>query len=337
MKIAVITNHLQHVESDSIYELVTELDRLPYVKEIIIVSLGCVENSQFYATPTQGEIYGKLFNQEFQFCNRISWYRNCQVFQTNEFDALLLRLDRPVSDGFLFALKKSLRNDCIIVNDTDGIIKTGSKEFLLQVSHLCPDIALCKNLDDVKKMAESYPIVLKPLDNYGGQGLIRIDGKLSWHEAAPMPVEDIYELLDTQLSESKPMLGMKFLKNVANGDKRVLIVDGVVLGATLRIPKQGSWLANLKQGATTEYVEPNEEELTIANELHPIMHQNGVVIYGFDTLEDDDGVRVLSEINTLNVGGFIQAQEHAGRPIVAQAAKGIWNYINEKYHKEKQA
>ncbi|HXR82408.1 MAG TPA: hypothetical protein VN763_15890, partial [Saprospiraceae bacterium] len=50
--------------------------------------------------------------------------------------------------------------------------------------------------------------------------------------------------------------------------------------------------------------------------------------YGFDTLIDDDGKRVLSEINTMSVGGLMPLQEMSGRPVVEEAARGIWDYVS---------
>ena len=123
---------------------------------------------------------------------------------------------------------------------------------------------------------------------------------------------------------------MKYLKNVDRGDKRVIVVNGKIMGATLRIPKQGSWICNLSAGGSSNLAKADDNEIKISESISPTIIDQGVVIFGFDTLVDDNGNRVLSEINTLNVGGLLQAEMHSGKPVVQDSANLIWSYICEK-------
>ena len=125
------------------------------------------------------------------------------------------------------------------------------------------------------------------------------------------------------------MLAMKYLKNVTQGDKRVVVVGGEIQGAILRLPARGSWLCNLKQGGSAAFADVDKSERQIAEVISPILRKQGVLIFGFDTLVDDHGIRRLSEINTLNVGGLLQAQEFSGVPIIKNSANAIWKYIVE--------
>ena len=122
---------------------------------------------------------------------------------------------------------------------------------------------------------------------------------------------------------------MRYLKNVTKGDKRIVVVAGECLGAVLRVPREGSWIANLAQGATSSMSEPDENELAIIKAIDPVLQNAGISVYGIDTLEGDDGRRVLSEINTTNVGGFVQIEQTTGRPILDQMAKLIVNRLRE--------
>ena len=61
--------------------------------------------------------------------------------------------------------------------------------------------------------------------------------------------------------------------------------------------------------------------------LSPVLEERGVVIYGFDTLMGDDGRRMLSEVNTLNVGGFAEAEQVSNRPIISRAVELLWEAI----------
>ncbi|MEL7221577.1 MAG: hypothetical protein AAGJ93_09680, partial [Bacteroidota bacterium] len=61
----------------------------------------------------------------------------------------------------------------------------------------------------------------------------------------------------------------------------------------------------------------------------PRLQEAGVLIYGVDTLMGDDGKRVLSEINTLSIGGFPQAEAQSGRPIISQTIELLFNYVDQ--------
>ncbi len=73
--------------------------------------------------------------------------------------------------------------------------------------------------------------------------------------------------------------------------------------------------------------EADDHELLIEKELTPLLYEKGVIMYGFDTLVDDDGTRVLSEINTLSIGGLGPMEEMSGLPVVQIAASQLWDYI----------
>jgi len=130
--------------------------------------------------------------------------------------------------------------------------------------------------------------------------------------------------------EAGNYLAMKYLKNVSQGDKRILVVNGKIMGASLRIPKPGQWLCNVSQGGTSVAAEitPEEEEMIAA--VAPVLLEKGVVIFGADTLMDDDGKRVLSELNTNSIGGFPQAEAQTGRPILQQTINGIYTYLTSR-------
>jgi glutathione synthase len=124
-------------------------------------------------------------------------------------------------------------------------------------------------------------------------------------------------------------MAMKYLKKVNQGDKRILVVAGVCLGAVLRVPKSGSWLCNLAQGATSESVELTKEESYIVNMVDPMLSKEGINVYGIDTLVDDDGKRIMSEINTTNVGGFVQLQETSEIDILHKTVELMFNRLEE--------
>ena len=122
---------------------------------------------------------------------------------------------------------------------------------------------------------------------------------------------------------------MKYLKNVSQGDKRILVVGGQIMASSLRLPAEGSWLCNVAQGGKSVKADVTNEEIKIVKGLTPELIKEGVLIFGADTLEDDYGKRILSEVNTLSVGGFSQAQEQSGKPIIKMTIDKIFEYADE--------
>jgi glutathione synthase len=123
-------------------------------------------------------------------------------------------------------------------------------------------------------------------------------------------------------------LAMKFLKNVAKGDKRLIVVDGEIMAASLRLPVTGSWLCNVAQGGYSVKSQAENSEIEIVKAIDPLLKSHGILIYGVDTLVDNTGKRVLSEINTLSIGGFPQSQSQTGKPIINLTLDKIFEYAD---------
>ncbi|MDM8560303.1 hypothetical protein [Candidatus Parabeggiatoa sp. HSG14] len=328
LDVLVLTDHTTHGKGESIYRLLQSMGENELCLSLFIVSRSNEENKAFFDDVTSNDVHGKYIDKNFCYTEHGDWYKGGIRKKVSEFDVIFLRVDRPVSDNQLLTLKSTFSAQ-IIVNDPVGIIETGSKKFLLQFKELCPEMALCKSIEDVEREADKYQVVLKPINGYGGEGLIRVSKDYIWFQENRETRASGRTRLIRQFENSEEMLAMRFLKNVTKGDKRVIVVGEKILGSTLRMPANDSWLCNLKQGGKASFSEVTEREKQIAETISPALQKNGVVIFGFDTLEDDYGERVLSEINTLNVGGLIQAQEFSGQPVVEQASNQIWQYIKE--------
>jgi len=157
--------------------------------------------------------------------------------------------------------------------------------------------------------------------------MVRLSKEYSWNENEKLSIDQVSTFLT---EEHFPMLSMTFLKNVTKGDKRTIVANYQVLGSALRLPAPDSWMCNVAQGGHAVAAEPDEEEKIIENTLTPLLHRKGVVMYGFDTLVDDDGGRVLSEINTLSIGGLVPLEELTGKPVLSRAARLLWDYVEGK-------
>jgi len=327
-KVLVLTDHSGHSEQNSIYTLLNEMNQHHQCEQIDVASRGLSINDNFFSDLNTDELHGSKVLDDFQYDENGSHYKiNLRKLDPKEYNLVFLRLPRPISDQFLIWLEEIFSN-AKFVNSPNGIIKTSSKEYLLSIPEVCPTIKKINSREEAIAFASIHPIVLKPLREYGGKGVVKIVGDKVYDGDEEYNRNEYLESIKETL-ESDGYIGMKYLKNVSQGDKRILVVGGEILAASLRIPKKGSWLCNISQGGQSVKTEITPEEEVIIKTISPDLMKNGIVIYGADTLVDDDGKRVLSEINTLSIGGFPQAQAQTGKPIIKTTIDKIFQYADE--------
>lgn len=325
----VLTNHRVHHAKNPVYSLVPTLFAHPDCASIHIGSMGNPANHDFFYQTTTTDLKVLDVNKDFSFDPSGRQFIN-GVLNSNlrNYDSVLMRLARPIPNGFMDFLKVQAPNT-IFINDPRGIEKTSNKTFLMNFSDMCPPLELCYTIDEIMAFAVRFPIVLKPLEEYGGRGLLKIDGDILWNGMETYSTKEYLNTISDYIHQ-KGYLAMKFLKNVNQGDKRIIVVGGEILGASLRMPVEGSWLCNVAQGGTSIPIDVTPEEEKMINVISPILEQEGILIFGADTLVDDHGKRVLSEVNTLSVGGFYHMQKQTGKPIIEQTIQKIINYVDQK-------
>lgn len=319
----VLSDHAAHSSENSIYALLQELRKHARCAGIDVASRSIPKNLLFFSQQ-QRTLYVSPVDEGFSFRPDGYFFKNrLRLASLREYDVILLRLPPPVPDPFWQFLTR-IYPERHIINQPSGIRETSNKLFLLQVPHLCPPIRHCRNAADILEFKDRFPIVLKPPQNYGGKGILKVEGERVWSGNQPQPLNRFLKDYEKAPAE---YLGMKFMKNVDQGDKRIIVLDGRILGASIRLPAKGAWMCNVAQGGDAIPSEADPDELKIADTLTPLLAAKGVIFYGFDTLVGDDGRRTLSEINTMSVGGLVQIANFTGKPLVKEAANLIWEYV----------
>lgn len=326
LRILVLTDHRAHSVENSVYELCRSLAVQPQVKDLFIASRGNAANAPFFQQQKSERLWARRVNETFAFDpgGKIFLEKTREV-SLIDFDWIWLRLPRPIPDSF-FPYLLQLMPEQKIFNQPTGILETSNKSFLLQLADWCPEMKLCRSFEDIEAFQKECDIVLKPLENYGGKGVLRIRkgwvsegrNRIALQEYAPHFEEEL---------KHGGYLGMRYLKNVHQGDKRIVVVNGQIIGATLRIPARGSWLCNAAQGGASHFARPDEREEEMAAAISQMLLPKGIVMFGLDTLLDDDGQRVLSEINTLSIGGIKQMAIHAQLPLVDHSIHQLMDYL----------
>jgi glutathione synthase len=351
LRFLILTDHAGHSDQNSLYALTRTLAADNRTTSVFVASRSDERNRGFFAGDLGAVLYGIRAKETFAFdpSGRRFTASEETVFY-GEADVVWLRLP-PSTDGAFFAHLASfapaaapspkagggpdgagqepgatLPKKPLVINNPRGIMETGSKEFLLHFPDFTAPVRRMQSAVDVQSfLAQHGAIVLKPLREYGGRGLVKISGGTTEEDGRTAPLADWL-----QTAEFSNYLAMKYLKNVGRGDKRILVVNGHILGASLRIPAPGQWLCNVARGGTSVVADVAPEEEAMIAAVAPVLLAKGIVIFGADTLVDDDGKRVLSELNTNSIGGFPQAEAQTGLPILQQTIDGIYNYLGAR-------
>ncbi|MCB1557169.1 MAG: hypothetical protein KDJ15_07650 [Alphaproteobacteria bacterium] len=243
-------------------------------------------------------------------------------FPLGKADGVWIRLDHPVPDDFLSSLR-TFFTEKPIVNDPQGLIRTASKAHLIEIAQALPGMApyltpmkLCHTADDIVLFRDTHPdMVLKGLRGYGGKDVVRF--------RQPPHKTDIYTLEEAEIfmKARDGVLAVPYLDPPGGqSDKRIVVCDGVTLGAVSRMPREGDWRAKISIGASVQSAVPTPAEQDMVFLLDPWLRAMGIFLYGIDTLADNEDGRVLSEVNTLNVGMIRFIETHTGRPVIRDCA-----------------
>ena len=325
MKILILTDHSGHAASNSLYAMVRAMHTLPMVDTIRVASRGTEENADFFACTKTSVLHAVEASRDFQFDEGGECFDESRLISTplDWTEGVILRIPHPVPGNWFTFLEEAF-SGIPIVNKPMGIAATTPKSWLLNVPDLSAPMAMCHTPEEVTAFAKTRDTVLKPLEGYGGKGVLRILRGLVEIGNMKVPVSD----WRNQPEAKFPYLAMEYLPRVVDGDKRIVVVGDRVLGAALRIPGEGQWLCNVSQGGRAELASLTEFEEHIVATLRPKMQELGVVMYGIDTLMGNDGHRVLSEVNTMSIGGLLDMLPTDGKSAAEWAAVGLVGYLS---------
>jgi glutathione synthase len=210
-------------------------------------------------------------------------------------DVVLMRQDPPFDLGYITAthLLERIRNETLVVNDPASVRNAPEKVWVLDFAQFMPPTLITRSLGLTRKfLAEHGEIVIKPLHGFAGGSVFRIgrDGQ---------NLASLMELFNGAYRE--PHVVQKFLPEIANGDKRIVLIDGEVAGAINRLPGEGEIRSNLAVGgkAAKTGLTAREEEICAA--LAPELRNGGLLFVGLDVI----GGQWLTEINVTSPTGIV--------------------------------
>lgn len=232
-----------------------------------------------------------------------------------DFDVVWLRQDPPFDMHYITSthLLDRLKGKALVVNDPFWVRNYPEKLLVLDFPELTPPTTIARDLDTIKAFkAKHGDIILKPLYGNGGAGVFRLD-------ANDRNLTSLHELF-TGFSR-EPLIVQKFLPDVKNGDKRVILVDGEPVGAINRVPAEGETRSNMHVGGRPEKVALTERDLEICAAIGPLLKEKGQVFVGIDVIGD-----YLTEINVTSPTGIQELERFDDVNITAK----IWDAIEAK-------
>ena len=232
-----------------------------------------------------------------------------------DFDVIWLRQDPPFDMHYITTthLLDRVHPNTLVVNDPFWVRNYPEKLLVLEFPDLTPPTTIARDLDTIKAFkARHRDVILKPLYGNGGAGVFRLD-------AQDRNLSSLHELF-TGFSR-EPLIVQKFLPAVSQGDKRVILVDGVAVGAINRIPAKGETRSNMHVGGRPEKVGLTERDLEICDRIGPILREKGQIFVGIDVIG-----KYLTEINVTSPTGIQELERFDGVNI----AEKIWQAIENK-------
>ncbi len=208
-------------------------------------------------------------------------------------DLILMRQDPPFDMAYITAthLLEHLSTQTLVLNDPKEVRNAPEKLLVTHFSELMPETLITRNKCDIKQFRDEFKnIVLKPLHGNGGSQIFHITPENDNFNALLEMFEDLYK---------EPFMLQRYLPEIRQGDKRIVLVDGVPKGAVLRVPKTGEARANLHVGGRAEKTTLTRREHEICEALGPELRRRGLVFTGIDVIGD-----YLTEINVTSPTGL---------------------------------
>jgi len=235
--------------------------------------------------------------------------------ELTEFDVVLLRQDPPFDLAYVTTthMLERIQAKTLVINDPASVRNAPEKVFVTEFPELMPATLISRDLEEIKAFRKKHgDIVMKPLYGHGGGAVFRITPE-------DLNFGSLYDMFANTFREQ--WVVQKFLPEIKQGDKRIILVDGEYAGAVNRIPASDDLRSNMVRGGAPAATELTKREAEICKKLGPALRERGLLFVGIDVI---DGY--LTEINVTSPTGIRAIKNLGGADIAAL----IWDKIEAK-------
>lgn len=279
--IAIVMDPIERIKpsKDTSFALLLEAQRRGYALYYIEPGSLSIQNSKAYARLAQLTVNDDT-DQYFKF-------GECHHTGLASVALILMRKDPPFDDQFLYdtqILSIAEGEGVMVVNNPQGLRDMNEKLTALQFPQCCPETLVSRSLLELKAFIEQHQdTVVKPLDGMGGKSIFRIRHAES----------NVNVILETLTGSGNLVLAQKYIPQITQGDKRILLIDGEpVPYALARIPQGDEFRGNLAAGGLGFGQPLSERDYWIAREVGPWLKERGMLFVGLDVIGD-----YLTEVN----------------------------------------
>jgi len=224
-----------------------------------------------------------------------------QKLDLTKCSAILIRQNPPFNLEYISTthVLDTIKDKVKIVNDPTSIRNISEKLYSSTYQNFMPKTIFTQNISEIKKFIKKYKkVILKPTHSYGGND-IHLLNKIDTN------------FLKRFIKKHNYLMCQKFLPKISNGDKRVFIINGKVVGVISRVPKKGSFLSNLSKGGKAIVVDLTEREKKISKKIAKNLKKEKIFFAGIDFIDQKlngdinvtspTGLKTLYDLSKINL------------------------------------
>ena len=230
----------------------------------------------------------------------------------SQMDVVLMRQDPPFDMAYISAthMLERIHPRTLVVNDPAQVRNAPEKLFVTAFADFIPPTLISSDPRAIRAFrAEHKDIILKPLYGNGGAGVFRVGEQ-------DENLGSLLEMFTTFYRE--PVIVQRYLPEVRQGDKRIILVDGEFAGAINRVPAAGEARSNMHVGGRPEAADLTAREKAICAAIGPELKKRGFLFTGIDVIGD-----YMTEINVTSPTGIHEVRRFGGADIAAL----VWDAI----------
>ena len=243
-----------------------------------------------------------------------------ELVELATFDVVLLRQDPPFDMSYITTthLLEHIHPRTLVVNDPAQVRNAPEKLFVTHFDKVMPPTLITADARALREFREEHgDIIIKPLFGNGGAGVFRLKPD----------DENFASLLEMFSQRSRePVIAQRYLPEVRQGDKRIILIDGKAAGVVNRVPAEGEARSNMHVGGKAVKETLSRRDLEICEIIGPELAKRGLIFVGIDVIGD-----YLTEINVTSPTGLQQINRFDGVSLEAQ----IWDRIEVRYQESR--
>jgi len=237
-----------------------------------------------------------------------------------DFDSVWMRKDPPFDIKFFFAthvLSLIDETRCFLLNNPKGLREANEKLYALRFPEQIPQTLVASDIDTLKAFMEELggEMIIKPLDGCGGSGVFYLRDQ----------DRNTNAILEAATDNGRRLImAQRYLPEIRQGDKRIIVLNGEPLGAVLRVPLETETRGNIHVGGQCVKTDVTERDQEICAALAPLLRADGLYFVGLDVIGN-----YLTEVNVTSPTGIQEVNALNGVQLESQVVDFVEQQVEK--------